>query len=277
MKSVSLKDLILSPEESKDIAELLAQKRGIKDNENMSNDKLLGALKVSENKNKTRIEKIKEEIKKLQHKFSRQELKEILKSLYEIENRKNLSASKKTKKCLNKLEKIIYKLNIYYDYDDVEYRGIKDINDLFGFSISEDYFKPIIVNNAFNNNYIQYESKRDKDKILTITEYLNMIRPYLVDMINDHKSQSEWKIQLAMAINFISSKPDSDETRIMYIKSIHTEIMIGSDTNEVIEELFKSLSDRYQVVQSLFFDAGNVLHYDLNKISLNRGGSYTYS
>ena len=276
MKSVSLKDLILSPEESKDIAELLAQKRGIKDNENMSNDKLLGALKVSENKNKTRIEKIKEEIKKLQHKFSRQKLKEILKSLYEIENRKNLSASKKTLKCLNKLEKIIYKLNIYYDYDDVEYRGIKDINDLFGFSISEDYFKPIIVNNAFNNNDIQYESKRDKDKILTITEYLNMIRPYLVDMINDHKSQSEWKIQLAMAINFISSKPNSDETRIMYIKSINTEIMIGSDTNEVIEELFKSLSDRYQVVQSLFFDAGNVLHYDLNKISLNRGGSYTY-
>ena len=276
MKSVSLKDLILSPEESEDIAELLAQKRGIKDNENMSNDKLLGALKMSENKNKTRIEKIKEEIKKLQHKFSRQKLKEILKSLYEIENRKNLSASKKTLKCLNKLEKIIYKLNIYYDYDDVEYRGIKDINDLFGFSISEDYFKPIIVNNAFNNNYIQYESKRDKDKILTITEYLNMIRPYLVDMINDHKSQSEWKIQLAMAINFISSKPDSDETRIMYIKSINTEIMIGSDTNEVIEELFKSLSDRYQVVQSLFFDAGNVLHYDLNKISLNRGGSYTY-
>ena len=276
MKSVSLKDLILSPEESKDIAELLAQKRGIKDNENMSNDKLLGALKVSENKNKTRIEKIKEEIKKLQHKFSRQKLKEILKSLYEIENRKNLSASKKTLKCLNKLGKIIYKLNIYYDYDDVEYRGIKDINDLFGFSISEDYFKPIIVNNAFNNNDIQYESKRDKDKILTITEYLNMIRPYLVDMINDHKSQSEWKIQLAMAINFISSKPDSDETRIMYIKSINTEIMIGSDTNEVIEELFKSLSDRYQVVQSLFFDAGNVLHYDLNKISLNRGGSYTY-
>ena len=45
----------------------------------MSNDKLLGALKVSGNKNKTRIEKIREEIKYLQHKFSRQELKEIKK------------------------------------------------------------------------------------------------------------------------------------------------------------------------------------------------------
>ena len=45
----------------------------------MSNDKLLGALKASENKNKTRIEKIREEIKQLSHKFSTQELKEIKK------------------------------------------------------------------------------------------------------------------------------------------------------------------------------------------------------
>ena len=45
----------------------------------MSNDKLLRALKSLENKNKTRIEKIREEIKKLQDKFSRQELKEIKK------------------------------------------------------------------------------------------------------------------------------------------------------------------------------------------------------
>ena len=46
-----------------------------------------------------------------------------------------------------------------------------------------------------------------------------MIRSYLVDIINDHKTQNEWKIQLTMAINFISSKPDSDETRIMHAKS----------------------------------------------------------
>ena len=37
-----------------------------------------------------------------------------------------------------------------------------------------------------------------------------MIRPYLADVINDHKNQSEWKIQLTVAINFISSKADSD-------------------------------------------------------------------
>ena len=85
---------------------------------------------------------------------------------------------------------------------------------MFDLSIREDYCKPIIVNDAFNNNYIQYDSKGDKDKILTIREYLNMTRPYLVDMINDHKNQIEWKTQLSVAINFISSQPDSDETRI---------------------------------------------------------------
>ena len=73
-----------------------------------------------------------------------------------------------------------------------------------------------------------------------------MIRPYLINMINDHKNQSEWKIQLTIAINFISSKPDSDETCIMHTKSNNIEIMIGSDTNEVIEKLFESLSDEYQ-------------------------------
>ena len=46
-----------------------------------------------------------------------------------------------------------------------------------------------------------------------------MIRPYLVHMINDHKTQSEWKIQLTAAINLVFSKSDSDETRIMHTKS----------------------------------------------------------
>ena len=75
MRPVSLKNLILSPEESRNLAELLAQRRGINDYENMSNDNLLGALMAPEND--ARIEEIREEIKKIQHKFSRQEVKEI--------------------------------------------------------------------------------------------------------------------------------------------------------------------------------------------------------
>ena len=115
---------------------------------------------------------------------------------------------------------------------------------MFDLPIGEDYYKAITVNTAFNNNYIQYESKEDKDK--TISEYLDVIRPYLVDMINDHKNQSEWKIQLTTAINFISSKPNSDETRIIHTKSNNIEIMIGSNTDEVIEDLLKALLQRHQ-------------------------------
>ena len=65
-------------------------------------------------------------------------------------------------------------------------------------------------------------------------------------MINDYNSKGEWKIQLTAEINFTSLKPDSDETRIMHTKSDNTEIMIGSDTNEVVKELLKSLLQRYQ-------------------------------
>ena len=57
--------------------------------------------------------------------------------------------------------------------------------------IDEDYIKPIKTNDVFNSNYIEYESKGDKNKTLSIIEYLNMIRPYLKDIINDHKTQGE--------------------------------------------------------------------------------------
>ena len=53
-----------------------------------------------------------------------------------------------------------------------------------------------------------------------------MIRQYLSDIINNHKTQGEWKIQLTTEINFISSK-DSNEIRTMYTTSDNIEIMIG--------------------------------------------------
>ena len=65
-------------------------------------------------------------------------------------------------------------------------------------------------------------------------------------MTTEHKTQGRWKIHLAMAINFISSKDDSDETHTMYTQSDNIETMMGSETDEIIEELFESLLQRYQ-------------------------------
>ena len=63
-----------------------------------------------------------------------------------------------------------------------------------------------------------------------------MIRPYLSDMINDHKIRREWKIQLTISINFISSKD--------FVHNI--ELMIGNETDEIINEPFESLLQNYQ-------------------------------
>ena len=60
-----------------------------------------------------------------------------------------------------------------------------------------------------------------------------MIRPYLSDMINDHKTRRKWKIQLAISINFISSK-DSEETCTMHTKTHNVKIMKDSETDEII-------------------------------------------
>ena len=82
-----------------------------------------------------------------------------------------------------------------------------------------------------------------------------------------------------MSINFISSK-DFDQTRNMYTKSNNIEIMVGSETDEIIQELFKSPLQRYQEGlkesmkgSEIIFDSVNLLHYHLQKTSLKRIGS----
>ena len=123
------------------------------------------------------------------------------------------------------------------------------------------------------------------------------MKPYLSDIINDHKTHglaryhsgnkpwvektsTKWKIQLTMAINFISSKV-SDEIRIMHTKSNNVEIMIGSETDEIIKTLFESFLQKYQegLEESMrgsecAYDSVDALYYNLKKVSLSRGGSY---
>ena len=194
--------------------------------ENLTPQKQLKATKQEKSKNnqqqiisknKERIEIIREELKELGYKLSKSELKEIKKHLYMVENKKGLLGSKKPRKYLDELDEKIRKLDKYYHDDDFEFRGIRNIQDLFKLPIGKDYYKPTLVKSGYNNNYSQYESKGDK--ILTIKEYLGLVQSYLADMINDYKSKGEWKIQLTAEINFTSLKPDFDETRIMHTKS----------------------------------------------------------
>ena len=210
--------------------------------------------------------------------ISKSESKDIKRTLYNIEKR-NVVGSKKTNRYLDELDKKILKLDKYHDYDDYEYKGIKDIKDLFKFSIDKDHYEPILVKSGYNNNYVQYESKGDR--ILTIQEYLALIKKYLRELINRYKNEGEWKIQLTADINFISLKPGSDETRIMHTRSDNEEFMNDSDTDEVIKLLSESFLQKYEenlqekMKGSDFeFDGANFLYYDFNKTSIYRGGSY---
>ena len=55
---------------------------------------------------------------------------------------------------------------------------MRDVGNLFNKSTDEDYYKLIKTTSVFDskNNYIKYESKGDKNKNLSVKNYLRMIR-----------------------------------------------------------------------------------------------------
>ena len=57
-------------------------------------------------------------------------------------------------------------------------------------------------------------------------------------MINDLKKSDISKIQLTITINFISSKDDNNEERVMHSKSKNIETMISDEADEVIKNFF---------------------------------------
>ena len=141
--------LNLSPKESK----VIARMRGNKGYKSMSEDELLSALNLSKiNFSKASIEKIRKEFNESRHKFSKSKINDIRRTLYEIEKEENLFASKikEIRRSLLALEENLFKPRKYFDYDDIAYKGIRNVKYLFDLSIDEDYYKPIITKDAFN-------------------------------------------------------------------------------------------------------------------------------
>ena len=143
--------------------------------------------------------------------------------------------------------------------------------------LDSDYYKLIRTDGGFagrNNNYIEYTSKGYRYENLSPKEYLNVIRPYVRDLINEHKptvelnnnnnsnnnnnnnnnvnndnsnsnsNHAEWKIQLTMQDSCISTK-SFEETYTIYTKSEPVEIFMGSNTEDVIDNYFNTLLQRF--------------------------------
>ena len=58
-------------------------------------------------------------------------------------------------------------------------------------------------------------------------------KPYLRDIIINLQKSDTWKIQLTIAINFISSKDDNEEY-VIHLKNNNIEFMSYDNTNEVV-------------------------------------------
>ena len=108
----------------------------------------------------------------------------------------------------------------------------------------------------------------------------NIIREHLRKLIDSKKKSGEWKIQLNMKINFISSR-NFIESRDMYSKYDNIEIMMGANTNEIIRNLFNSLLRRYHGGlqdsmrgSELVLDYVESLNYIFHKVDLKRSKSY---
>ena len=155
---------------------------------------------------------------------------------------------------------------------------IENIRDLFSILDHES----LLIKTGFDNNYLEYMSNDNNS--LSFSEYLELIKPYLYDLINVYKAKGEWKLQLSAEISFVLQKPGSNEMRTMYTRSTPEEIIIGSETEEVAENLIMSILQKYQdnlqnkmKGYDFIFNGVNYLYYDLNRIGISKRGSYIES
>ena len=72
-------------------------------------------------------------------------------------------------------------------------RVLRDTKHLFEYEEQENYYESVRVSNFWSNSYIEYDSNRDRNKIISVEKYLNKISPYLKD-INNLKKSDTWKI-----------------------------------------------------------------------------------
>ena len=161
-------------------------------NTNVNNNTNLNNDDTYDGKIRDKISGIRMILSRLGNTTTNNDRKKIKKELYEMKNKKTLSDNEKEKNYDNIVE-LVNKLNkkekyIYHDHDDLDYHGIRDIENVFDNIDDDDYYKPILVKSSFHENYKYYESRGDKDKKLSIEQYLDMIKPYLSDLINENKS-----------------------------------------------------------------------------------------
>ena len=90
---------------------------------------------------------------------------------------------------------------LHTNYYDLQYLGLSDIKPLFSYFILEEYYEPELINIAFEINYERYRMNGDKNKELSLNDYLDMVRHNVNELITK-KKRNERKVQLVIPIVF---------------------------------------------------------------------------
>ena len=137
-----------------------------------------------DDKIKSKINDIRIILCRLGNIVTKNDRKKIKKELYELEKKQNLSDNEK-EKIYDHLIELVNTFDKkeefkHSDHDDLDYFGIRELGNLFTNDDNDDnnYYKPVLVKSSFKNNYKYYESRGDKDKNLSVKQYLYMIMPY---------------------------------------------------------------------------------------------------
>ena len=256
MDFINLKSLNLTAEESEDLITFLAQKRGI------TTKKLLSAIKLNlkRKNNKDLASKLQQKLIKsiktqqILTKTQLELIKTQQKLIKSIKKQQKLAKQAKSQKELIKSQRKLRKQ------------------------------QALSNTKKIRNSFYNIDKKIKNTFFISFNEYLELIKPYLYDLINVYKTKGEWKLQLSAEISFVSQKPDSNEIRIMCTRSTPEEIIIGCQTEEVAEKLIMQLLQKYQdnlqnkmKGSDFIFNGINYLYYDLNRITISKGGSYIES
>ena len=251
------------------------KRKNNKDLASKSQQKLIKSIKSQQKLAKTQLELIKSQQKLIKSIETQQKLtkqtksqRELIKSQRKLRKKQQtLSNTKKIRNALynieNKLDKKINNNDFTENSNKLDKKNnntnddfIENIRDLFSnrldkkinnntndddfienikdlFSVLD--YEPVLIKSGFEGYYLEYMSNGNNS--LSFDEYLELIKPYLNDLINVYKTKGEWKLQLSAEISFVSQKPDSDETCVMYTRSFCEEIMSGSETEEIMEKL----------------------------------------
>ena len=184
-----------------------------------SQQKLIKSIKSQQKLAKTQLELIKSQQKLIKSIKSQQKLtkqtksqRELIKSQRKLKKQQQTLSNTNADKKINNTNTNVNNTNVDKKINNINVdEFIEDIRDLFNNKLdkkinnnntNDDYienirdlfsildYEPVLIKSGFDNNYLEYMSNGNDS--LSFNEYLELIKPYLYDLINVYKAKGEW-------------------------------------------------------------------------------------